>query len=172
MRLKRTGLAIALLLSLCLLTPTLSVYAKKNQEPIVVYTVPNFANFVIYTNSEVMPNGFLKVDEGYRFFWYDEEFNMLGYAEQYVTGIQRTPDKADGMASLHGYGVFTSTDLGKPGTITYTIGNNWVTETNEMFAGRLSIKGGTGHFEGIKGPGELNFETFAFELYTNFNPWE
>ena len=172
MRLKRTGLAIALLLSLCLLTPTLSAYAKKNQDPIIVYTVPDLENFVLYDYSVEMPNGFVKVDVGYRFFWLDEGFNMLGYAEQYVTGIQRTPDKADGMASLHGYGVFTSTIEGKPGTITYTIGNNWVPETGEIWAGRLSIKGGTEFFEGIKGPGELNFEIFAFELYTNFNPWE
>jgi hypothetical protein len=168
-RLRRTGLAIALLLSLCLLTPTLSAYAKKNQDPIVIYTV---FDGPLYDTSAEMPNGFLKVDMGIRFIWLDEGYNELGYAEQYVTGIQRTPDNAGGMASLHGYGVFTSTIVDKPGTITYTIGNNYYPDTMEFFAGRLSIKGGTEYFEGIKGPGELNFETFTFELYTNFNPWE
>ncbi|UCD45204.1 MAG: hypothetical protein JSV27_01490 [Candidatus Bathyarchaeota archaeon] len=170
--LKRSKLAIDLLLSLYLLTPAFSAFAKKNQDPIIIHTVPDFDNFVLYENSEELPNGFIKVDVGYRFFWLDEESNMLGYAEQYITGIQRIPDKADGMVSLHGYGVFTSTITEKPGTITYTIGNNWLPATNEYFAGRLSIKGGTGYFEGIKGPGELNFETFAFELYVNFDPWE
>ncbi|MFH2110991.1 MAG: hypothetical protein ABIJ47_07005 [Candidatus Bathyarchaeota archaeon] len=171
MKIKVTKLVTAVILSLCLLTPLISISAKRNQDPIIIYTVPDFDNFILYDYSEEMPNGFIKVDVGYRFFWYDEDFNLLGYAEQYIVGVKRV-GKGNDFETLRGCGVFTSTIDDKPGTITYTIGNNWVTDTNIMWAGRLHIVGGTETFEGIKGPGKLNFELFAFELYVNFNPWE
>ena len=163
--LKRTRLAMALILSLCLLTPT--VYAKRKVQ-VRVYTVPA-ADFVQYDDSEEMPNGFTKVDVCYKFNWLDAEMNKLGYALQYVTGITKSGSGND-FSALHGYGVFYSEVEGKPGTITYKIGNNWA-PPDIFWADRLSIREGTEYFEGIKGQGELNFEIFAFELYLDYDPW-
>lgn len=163
--LKRTRLAMALILSLCLLTPT--VYAKRKVH-VRVYTVPA-ADFVQYDDSEEMPNGFTKVDVCYKFNWLDEEMNYLGYALQYVTGITKSGSGND-FSALHGYGVFYSEVEDKPGTITYKIGNNYA-PPDIFWADRLSIREGTGYFEGIKGQGELNFEIFAFELYLDYDPW-
>ena len=70
---------------------------------------------------------------------------------------------------LHGYGVFYSTDAEKPGTITYTIGNNY--DADGFWAARLKIVEGTGYFEGVKGQGVLNFDLFAFEFYLDSDPW-
>ncbi|MCW4051312.1 MAG: hypothetical protein NWE89_16430 [Candidatus Bathyarchaeota archaeon] len=121
-----------------------------------------------------MPNGFYKVDQTLKFYWLSApldlsnlDANILGTAIQHVVGVRRT----NGVESLHGDGIYTSTISEKPGTITYTIGNNWDGAT-EMWAGRLRIVEGTETFEGIKGPAELNFELMAFELYLHVNPWE
>lgn len=165
--LKRTRLALAIILALCLFTPT--VYAKRKVH-VRVFTVPDFDDFVQYDHSEMLPNGFIKVDVCYKFFWFDDEMNYLGYAYQYVTGVTKVGSGND-FSALHGYGVFYSEVDGKPGTITYKIGNNWKAETNTYWAGRLSIRDGTGYFEGLKGQGELNFEIFAFELYLDHDPW-
>ena len=142
---KRTRLAMAVILSLCLLTPT--VYAKRKVH-VRVYTVPA-VDFVQYDYSEEMPNGFTKVDVCYKFKWLDDEMNHLGYALQYVTGVTKSGSGND-FSALHGYGVFSSDVEGKPGTITYKIGNNWA-PPDTFWAGRLSIREGTEHFEGLKG---------------------
>lgn len=144
----------------------------------MVYTVPAFVwkePFEFDVQNEPMPNGFTKIDMKLNFKWLSEPYNpsepdanILGTAVQHVTGIER----ANGVQSLHGYGVFTSTMDGVDGTITYTIGNNWDPGTGKMWAGRLRIVEGTEDFEGIKGPAELNFEYMAFELYLHENPWE
>jgi hypothetical protein len=165
--LKRTRLALAIILALCLFTPT--VYAKRKVH-VRVFTVPDFDDFVQYDHSEMLPNGFIKVDVCYKFFWFDDEMNYLGYAYQIVTGVTKVGSGND-FSALHGYGVFYSEVDGKPGTITYEIGNNWKAETNTYWAGHLSIRDGTGYFEGLKGQGELNFEIFAFELYLDYDPW-
>jgi len=134
--------------------------------------------FILENNPEEMPNGFYKVHQTLKFFWLSAPYdpgdpeaniaNTMGTALQYVVGVGRT----NGVETLHGYGVYTSTISGKPGTITYTIGNNWNSGTGEMWAGRLRIVGGTDTFEDIKGPAELNFDLMAFELYLHENPWE
>ena len=170
MKYERARLVAAVILTLCLIMPLAMTSAQKNQDPIIIYNVPH-EYFLIYNNNEEMPNGYYKVDIGYRFYWLDEEFNELGIAEQYIIGVKRT-GKAKEFESLRGYGIFVSNTPDKPGTITYTIGNHWDRETNEMWALRLRIVCGTESFEGIKGPGKLNIELFAFELYVNFNPWE
>ena len=83
---RKTRLNLTVIFVLCMLTPT--VFAKRKVH-VLVFTVPDFENFVLYDNSEEMPNGFIKVDIGYRFFWLDEGMNLLGYAEQYVKGITK-----------------------------------------------------------------------------------
>ena len=160
---KRTQtLVLLFLLSMCVLGSDTLVYAQRNQEPVIIPCAP--AEFHDY--SVMMPNGFMKVNWEIKFFWYYEG-NEIGYAWQYVTGIQRT----DGIAMLRGYGVFTSTLSELPGTLTYTIGNNWDMGTNELWAFRMHIIGGTESFEGIKGTG--TDEAYPdFLLYLNFNPWE
>ncbi len=173
---RRMSILLFVIVSLSLILPSISLLAQKNQDPILVYTVPAFfwgEAFVLDDSSVEMPNGGVKVDMTLKFYWlsapYDEsdpDANILGTATQHVVGVRR----ANGVESLHGSGVYTSTISGKPGTITYTIGNNWDGAT-EMWAGRLRIVEGTGTFEGIKGPAELNFELMAFELYLRDNPW-
>lgn len=157
----KTRLALILLVSLCIILPTASA---KRKTFVRVYTVPDFADFVQYDNSETLSNGHVKVDIGYKFFWIAEDGTNLGYAYQYIVGI----DKGD-QAMLHGYGVYYSTLDGKPGTITYKLGNNY--DADGFWAGRLSIKEGTGYFEGVKGQGVLNFDIFAFEFYLDKDPW-
>ena len=174
---RRMSTILVVILSLSLFLPSISVLGQKNQDPILVYTVPAFVwgeAFVIDDSSELMPNGFYKVDMTMKFYWLSAPFdplnpdaNILGSAIQHVIGVRRT----NGVETLHGYGVYTSTISGKPGTITYTIGNNWNPGTGEMWAGRLRIVGGTDTFKDIKGPAELNFDLMAFELYLHENPW-
>ena len=154
-------IALILLLSLCMILPTVSA---KRKTFVRVYTVPDFDDFVQYDNSVALKNGHIKVDICYKFFWYAEDWTYLGYAYQYVSGI----DKGD-QAMLHGYGVFYSELLDKPGTITYKIGNNY--DADGFWAGRLSLVEGTGYFEGLKGQGDLNFDLFAFDFYLDYDPW-
>lgn len=155
-------LAFMMLLSTCILFPNTLVYAQRNQDPVTIPCAP--AEF--YDYSVMMPNGFMQVNWKIKFLWYYEG-EEIGYAWQYVTGIQRT----DGVAMLRGYGVFTSTLSELPGTLTYTIGNNWDTTTGEIWAFRMRIVGGTDSYEGIKGTGTA--EAFPdFLLYLNFNPWD
>ena len=161
----KTRLVLAILLSMFIFTP--AVYANRKVH-VRVYTVPG-DDFVQYDHSELMPNGFTKVDVCYNFSWFDEDWNYLGYALQYIEGIAKAGSGNDFQA-LHGYGVFYSEVDGKPGTITYKIGNNWA-PPKTFWAARLSIRDGTEYFEGLKGQGELNFESFAFELYLDYNPW-
>ena len=175
---RRISILLFAILSLSLLLPSIGVSGQKNQDPILVYTVPAFVwgeTFVIDDSSEPMPNGFYKVDMSMKFYWLSAPFdpfnldaNILGTAIQHVVGVRRT----NGVETLHGSGVYTSTIPGKQGTITYTIGNNWNPGTGDMWAGRLRIVEGTETFEGIKGPVELNFDLMAFELYLHENPWE
>ena len=171
---RKIRLVFALILALCMFTP--AVYARRKVQ-VLVYTVPDFDNFVLYDNSEEMSNDFMKVDVGYRFFWYDAEWNLLGYAEQYVKGITKIGSGND-FSPLRGYGVFHSTVDGKPGTIIYELGNVWKPNDpfdpfdDEFWGDHLKISCGTEYFEGIKGQGVLNFEIFAFELYLDYNPWE
>ena len=164
-KMKRTRLALTFFVALCLLAPT--VYAMRKVH-VRVYTVPG-NNFVQYDNSEPMPNGFSKVDVCYNFSWLDKDMNYLGYALQYVKGVAKAGSGND-FSALHGYGVYHSDVDGKPGTITYKVGNNWAAP-DVFWADRLKIVEGTGYFEGIKGQGELNFEIFAFELYLDYDPW-
>ena len=154
-------IALILLLSLCMILPTVSA---KRKVFVRVYTVPDFADFVQYDNSVELKNGHIKVDRCYKFFWVAEDGTLLGYAYQYVYGI----DKGD-QAMLHGYGVFYSELVDKPGTITYKIGNNY--DADGFWAGRLSLVEGSGYFEGLKGQGDLNFDLFAFEFYLDYDPW-
>ena len=174
---RKSSLTLTLVLTIAFLTLT-TASAQKNKDPIMVYTVPAFVwgeEFQFDIQNEPMPNGFTKVDMKLNFKWLSEPYNpddplvnILGTAVQHVTGIERN----NGVQSLHGSGVFTSTIPDKTGTITYTIGNNWDPGTGKMWAGRLRIVEGTDHFEGIKGPAELNFELMAFELYLHKDPWE
>ena len=181
---RRMSIVLVVILSLSLFLPSISVLAQKNQDPILIYTVPAFVwgeLFVLDDSSVEMPNGFYKVDMTMKFYWLSAPFdpdnptaNILGTAIQHVIGVRRT----NGVETLHGSGVYTSTIPGKLGTITYTIGNNWNPNDpinpydDEMWAGRLRIVGGTDTFEDIKGPAELNFDLMAFELYLHEDPWE
>jgi hypothetical protein len=171
---KRTRLALTFFVALCLLAPTVSA---KRKELVIIYTVPDFDDFVQYDYSEEMPNGFIKVDICYKFFWLDEDMNHLGYALQYIEGITKVGSGND-LSALHGYGVFYSEVDGKPGTITYKIGNIWKPNDpddpfdDEFWGGHIKFYGGTDYYDGLKGQGELNFNIFAFELYLDYNPWE
>ena len=168
-KINRTKLALILLLTLCILVPTSSA---KRKTMVKIITMPDF-DFIPIDNSEVMPNGFVDVDICYKFFFYAEDMTYLGYAYQYITGITK-----ENLQMLHGYGVFTSEIDGKPGTITYKIGNIYQPNDPEDFTddvywgGHLKICSGTDYFEGLKGQGVLNFEEFVFELYLDYNPWE
>jgi len=162
----KTRLVLAILLSMFIFTP--AVYANRKVH-VRVYTVLG-DDFVQYDDSEPMPNGFTKVDACYKFSWYDEDMNYLGYALQYIEGIAKAGSGND-FQSLHGYGVYYSEVEGITGTITYTIGNKWVPGTGEQWALRARIVEGTDDFDGIKGKIVLNSELFAFELYLDFNPW-
>jgi len=102
-------LVFLMLLSICVLFPNTLVYAQRSQEPVRIPCAP--AEF--YDYSVMMPNGFMKVNWQIKFLWYYEG-EEIGYAWQYITGIQRT----DGVAMLRGYGVFTSTVSELPGTLT------------------------------------------------------
>jgi hypothetical protein len=174
---RRISILLFVILSLSLFLPSISVLAQKNQDQILVYTVPAFVwgeVFVLDDSSVEMPNGFYKVDMTLKFYWLSAPFdpfnpdeNILGPAIQHVVGVRRT----NGVETLYGSGVYTSTIPGKPGTITYT--NDPINpDDDKMWAGRLRIVGGTETFEGIKGPAELNFDLMAFELYLHDNPWE
>jgi hypothetical protein len=169
-KLNRTRLALIIVLVLCMLVPTVSARRKTH---VKIFTVPDFDDFVQYDNSVVLKNGHVKVDQCIKFFWIAEDNTVLGYALQYVTGV----NKGD-QAMLHGYGVFYSTLEGKPGTITYKIGNVWQPNDPEnpfddvYWGAHLKICGGTDYFSDLNGQGELNFEEFAFEFYLNYNPWE
>ena len=55
---KRTRLALTFFVTLCLLAPTVSA---KRKELVIVYTVPDFDDFVQYDDSEEMPNGFINL---------------------------------------------------------------------------------------------------------------
>jgi len=180
---RRMSTVLVVILSLSLLLPSIGVLGQKNQDPIRVYTVPAFVweeDFILDDSSVEMRNGFYKVDQTLKFYWLSAPFNpsdpyanIMGYAIQHVVGVRRT----NGVETLHGDGVYTSTISGKPGTITYTIGNNWNPNDpldpydDEMWAGRLRIVGGTDTFKDIKGPAELNFDLMAFDLYLHENPW-
>jgi hypothetical protein len=173
---RRTSLLLFVIASLCLILPSICVLGQKNQDPILVYTVPAFVwgePFILNDNSVEMPNGFYKVDQELQFYWlsapydpFNPDANILGTAIQYVVGVRRT----NGVESLRGYGVYTSSISGKPGT--YTIGNQWDSGTGDMWALRLRIVEGTETFAGIKGPGALNIDLMAFELYLHSDPWE
>jgi hypothetical protein len=173
---RRMSILLFVIVSLSLILPSISIFAQKNQDPILVYTVPAFVwgeAFVLDDSSVLMPNGGAKVDTTLKFYWlsapydpFNPDANILGTATQHVVGVRR----ANGVESLHGYGVYTSSIPDKEGKFTYTIGNNW-DGANEMWAGRLRIVGGTETFEGIKGPAELNFDLMAFEFYLHDNPW-
>lgn len=160
---KTKKLAYTLLISLIILLPSTSALARRKNE--VLITVPIPPSFLYPPIEEPMPNGFLKVDWGIQFYWYYDG-EEVGTAEQYVTGIIRN----DGIAMLKGYGIYTSSDPDLPGTITYTIGNNWDMNTGEIWAFHMRITGGTGSFEGIKGTGSDDAYP-DFLLYLNFNPW-
>jgi len=162
MKSAKKTLVLILLLTMGVLLPNTLVYAQRNQEPVRIATSPP-VEFI--DNSETMPNGLIKVDWEIKFIWYYED-SEIGYAWQYVSGVQKT----NGMATLIGYGEFTSTDTDLPGTITYTIGNNWDLISNEIWAFRMRVVGGTGSFDGIKGTAVADFPDFL--LYLNFNPWE
>ncbi len=165
---------MAIILTLCILTPT--VYAKRKVH-VRIFTVPDFEDFVQYDKSEEMQNGFMKVDVCYKFFWFDDEMNYLGYAYQYIVGVTKSGSGND-FSALHGYGVLYSDVEGKPGTIIYKIGNIWkpndpLDPTDDVFwGGHLRICDGTDYFDGLKGQGVLNFDEFAFELYLDYDPWE
>lgn len=159
---KKSKIALLIILSLCVILPTVSA---KRKTMVRILTVPHPTEFLQYDNSVTLKNGHKKVDVCYKFMWLAEDTTYLGYALQYVTGI----DKGD-QAMLHGYGVFTSEILGKPGTITYKIGNNYDADWF-FWADRLSLVEGTGYFAGLKGQGVLNFELFAFEFYLDYDPW-
>jgi len=177
----RKKLALIIILALCIIVPTASAKRKTLVE---VYTVPAFVwgeTFEFDIQNEPMPNGFTKVDMKLNFKWLSEPFNpsepdanIIGTAVQHVVGIRRT----NGVESLHGTGVYTSTVSGKQGTITYTIGNIWKPNDpfdygdDEYWGAHLKISSGTEYFDGLKGQGDLNFEEFAFELYLDYNPWE
>ena len=174
MRVKnRTGIALIIILTLCILIPTVSARRKIQ---VKIRTVPLLPNPVVDDQSIEMPNGFTKVNICYKFFWYDYDGYYLGYVLQYITGITKTGSGND-FSSLHGYGVFTSEDADKIGTITYTIGN--IHKPNdpldpfddEFWGGHLKVCEGTGYFEGLKGQGVLNFSEMLFELYLDYNPW-
>ena len=165
-RILERKLTLVLLFSVLLLVPIVSARRKVQ---VTVYTVPDFGDFVQYDNSVEMPNGFIDVDVGYKFFWiYDGE--IIGTAYQYVTGITKVGSGND-FSALHGYGVFYSTDTVKPGTISYMLGNIYRESDNTFWGGHLKVYGGTEYFDGLKGQGELNFEIFAFELFLDYNPW-
>lgn len=153
-------IALVLFLCLCMILPTVSA---KRKTLVRVYTVPA-EDFIQYDYSVELQNGHIKVDMGYKFDWIAEDGTYLGYALQYVHGI----DKGD-QAMLHGYGIFYSEIDDKPGTILYIIGNNY--DADGFWADRLSLVEGTDYFEGLKGQGDLNFELFAFEFYLDYNPW-
>ena len=160
MKKMRKTLASMLLLSMVILIPSTLVNARRNYEILITLPNPPTVNkWDVYP----MPNGFLKVDIELEFDWYYEGVSV-GTATQYVTGIMRPDDE---VAMLKGYGIYT----GSSGTLTYTIGNNWDMSTNEIWAFRMRIVGGTGSFEGIKGTG--SDEAYPdFLLYLNFNPWD
>lgn len=164
MKSSKKTLALITLLSMVILIPSTLVNARRDHEILITCPDPPSVNkYDVYP----MPNGFLKVDIELEFNWYYEGVKV-GAAIQYVIGIMR-PD--DNLAMLRGYGVYTSSVDGLPGTLTYTIGNNWDMYTNEIWAFRMRIVGGTGSFEGIKGTG--TDEAYPnFLLYLNFNPWE
>ena len=162
----RIKLALTIVLVLGMLVPTVSARRKTL---VKIRTIPG-DNFVQYDDSEYMPNGFTNVDVCYNFSWYDYDWNYLGYALQYITGITKTGSGND-FSSLHGYGVFYSEVDGKPGTITYKIGNIFK-PPSEFWGGHLKVCEGTEYFEGLKGQGLLNFDEFVFELFLDYNPWE
>ena len=97
----RTKLALAVLLALMLVLPVASARRKTY---VKIYTVPDFDNFVVHDYSVDMPNGFKKVDVCNKFFWFDEDWNLLGYALQYVTGVEKIGSGND-FSTLHGYGL-------------------------------------------------------------------
>jgi len=154
-------LALVLLLSMGVLLPNIFLYAQGNPKTIIIATGPAVE---FYGTSVPGPDGHILVDWEMKFFW-SYEGNEIGYAWQYVSGIIKT----NGMATLSGYGEFTSTAPELSGTISYTIGNNW--EGDEIWGFRMRIVGGTGDFEGIKGTVKPDYPAF-FLMRLNFNPWE
>ena len=105
------SILLVVILSLSLFLPSISVLAQKNQDPILVYTVPAHLMgeplFILEDNSEEMPNGFYKVDMTMKFYWlsapwdpFDPDANIahtMGTALQYVVGVRRT----NGVETLH-----------------------------------------------------------------------
>jgi hypothetical protein len=154
-------LALIVLLSLSVLIPITVAYARRVQDPVRIF--PTEVVF-LEDNSELMPNGFLKVDWTLEMIW-ERDGVKLGDVTQYVSGIMRT----DGKATLRGGGVFTSSDPLLPGTITYASGNNFGPPGGPLWAFRMRIVGGTGSFEGIQGSSTADGWEWLFHL--NFNPW-
>jgi hypothetical protein len=155
-------LALVLLVSMGVLLPNIFLYAQGNPKTISIATGPAVE---FYDSSVPGPDGLILVDWEMKFFW-SYEGNEIGYAWQYVSGIIKT----NGMATLIGYGVFTSTVPELSGTISYTIGNNW-DGVAEIWGFRMRIVGGTGDFEGIKGTVRPVYPVF-FLMRLNFNPWD
>ena len=159
---KSRNLSLMVLLSICVLLPFAISYAQRNQDPVRIYAYGG----TFQDNSILMPNEFMKVDWIIEGIIWEYEGQEVGTANQYVTGIMKT----DGKAMLQGWGVYTSSIDGLTGTLTYTIGNNWDMVSNEIWAFRMRIVGGTGDFEGIKGTATAEYPDFL--MYLNFNPWE
>jgi hypothetical protein len=161
---KKSKLVISTVLVLAILVPASTILAQHNQDPVSIGSYPDPV-LVWKDNSVEGPNGLIFVDwEQYWIWTYEGE--DIGTVTQYVRG---TIDHK-GRAKLIGYGTFTSTVDGLPGTIDYTIGNNWDMNTNEIWAFRMRFTGGTESFEGIKGTAKADFPYFL--VYLNFNPWD
>ena len=82
----------------------LPVASARRKTYVKIYTVPDFDNFVVHDYSVDMPNGFKKVDVCNKFFWFDKDWNLLGYALQYVTGVEKIGSGND-FSTLHRYGL-------------------------------------------------------------------
>jgi hypothetical protein len=165
MRKKTILLTLCFLASFLLLMP---VGAKKEEIIWNVYTVPA-ADFIIYWDNYLLPNGNQKWDAGLKFDLYNEDGSYFGWGEQYVKGIERY-EKGKYLVTLGGWGILHGAD----GDIYYRAHNNYYSDaepgTREaFFADHLSIWKGTGIYKGIHGYGILHPPTH-FEIHYHIAP--